>query len=534
MAKLSPKTLTGKQLGDYKITGLLASGGMAKIYKGVDARLGRQAAIKILTQEMLEADATLSERFQREAQAVAHLDHNHIVPLYQYGEEGDLYFLAMKLIEGGDLADELNAHLRKNKLIDIKRLLDILEQIASALDYAHQQGIIHRDVKPSNILIDTEGRAYLTDFGLVLRQQVDQTMGTAFGTPRYISPEQALASEKAVPQSDIYSLAVIVYEAITGSMIFRADTAMQIALSHISEPPPPPTSVNPNIPKSVERELLKALRKKPQKRHKTAGAFIAAIREAYGDDITDTDPAPLIINDMHASTLPMAPGPAQPAEPAKAPKKTPKPKADDQTYIASTVELARRKRLRRFVAFLALGAIVGVVALVALGGGNPDSDDGQAVALATERPAPTATHTPVPGVEPTPVPVMPVVDGEPVAITYTFEALAFHNESDQTLDISGLSIEPGAVDGGSVARQQLPPGECILILLQGRRVDAPESANCAAIYSEILIDSSALFWRQNGTDAFQIRSGDVVIALCPAIQRGEEETCAFQWDAVAG
>jgi len=298
--------LIGQRLGDYKLTQKLAAGGMAKIYYGEDVKLGRRAAIKVLTPEMLEADDTLTERFEREAKAVAHLEHPNIVPIYQFGDaEGGLYFLAMKLIEGEDLADELNRLNKDKQLMPVSRMFKIIEQVAAALDFAHIHGIIHRDVKPSNVLLDKTGKAILTDFGLVLRQQVDKTMGTAFGTPRYISPEQALASEKSVPQSDIYSLAVIVYEILTGSMVFKADTAMQIALSHISEAPPPPRTINPHIPRGVEREILKALSKKPEDRHESAAHFVQALRDAYGDKITeDTEETP---GDVQVKTPVMRP-----------------------------------------------------------------------------------------------------------------------------------------------------------------------------------------------------------------------------------
>lgn len=302
------RNLIGEQLGDYKIVEKIASGGMSQIYRGVDERLGRIAAIKVLPPEIMETDDLMVERFQREARAVASLEHPNIVPIYQYGEKDDLYFLAMKHIGGEDLADVLNRMQREDELIDPKRMLTILSQVADALDHAHSAGVVHRDVKPSNIMLEQtangDEKAILTDFGLVLRQQVDQTMGTAFGTPRYISPEQALASEDSVPQSDIYSLAVIVYEMLTGSMVFKADTAMQIAISHISVPPPPPTSINPQIPKDVEREILKALSKQPEKRHESAGAFVRALKIAFGDlDKPQTSTVPKPLNE---ATIPLS------------------------------------------------------------------------------------------------------------------------------------------------------------------------------------------------------------------------------------
>ena len=262
---------------------LLATGGMARIYEGVDTSLGRPVAVKVLKTEDISTDPTLAKRFQREAKAIARLEHDHIIPVYHYGEDGGLRYLVMKLIDGKDLAQEILRLRRKGQKMDVGYALDVLGQIASAIDFAHENGVVHRDIKPSNILIDRHGHAVLTDFGLVLQNKFDstQTQGTAFGTPRYIAPEQALASQNAVPQSDIYALAVILYEILAGEAPFTGDTAMEIALGHIGDPPRPPRSLNPKIPAAAEKELLKALEKEPARRHPTARAFIEAVHTAY-------------------------------------------------------------------------------------------------------------------------------------------------------------------------------------------------------------------------------------------------------------
>jgi len=262
MTNKEPRTtkdrMIGRQLGHYQLTELVAAGGMARIYKGTDTKLQRVVAVKVLMHDASDTDNTLATRFRREAQAIASLEHPNIIPIYHYDETEDLYFLAMKLIEGSDLAKEISALRRRNQKMDIRRALRIMEQVAGALDHAHSKGVIHRDVKPSNILLDKDDNAVLTDFGLVLRAS-DSTMGTAFGTPRYIAPEQAIASEKAVPQSDTYSLAVVMYEIVAGQTPFTGDTPMEIALSHISDPPPPPSTFSSDIPREVEREILRAL-----------------------------------------------------------------------------------------------------------------------------------------------------------------------------------------------------------------------------------------------------------------------------------
>ncbi len=287
MSENEPKSNTntgfGTMLGQYRLEELVASGGMARIYKAVDTNLERTVAVKVLMPELIDLDDTLIERFEREAKAVAQLEHDNIVRIYDYRRQDDRYYIVMNYIEGHDLADELNILRRENRLMDVSRALRLLAQVAQALDFAHAAGIVHRDVKPSNVLLTKKDKAILTDFGLVLRQSIDKTMGTAFGTPRYIAPEQALASENSVPQSDIYSLAVIIYEILTGQMLFFSENPMQIAMSHINEPPTPPSSINPTIPAAAERELLKALAKNPVERHRSASELISALKQAYRD-----------------------------------------------------------------------------------------------------------------------------------------------------------------------------------------------------------------------------------------------------------
>jgi serine/threonine-protein kinase len=273
--------LLGKTLGDYHVTRLLAEGSSARIYVAEDRHLKRSAALKVLTPDKVDADPSLPARFEREAHILASLDHPHIIPIYQYGEQDGVAFLAMKLVRGRDLAQELKALYNSSSTLTTSRLITILRQVADALDYLHARGIIHRDVKPANILLDGKDRAMLTDFGLVMNPSIESTLGKAFGTPRYISPEQALSSRQAVPQSDVYALGVIAYEVLTGHQPFTGDTAMAVALNHVTQPPRPPRQLNPQIPPTAEAALLRVLNKEPASRQASAGAFVDAIAAAY-------------------------------------------------------------------------------------------------------------------------------------------------------------------------------------------------------------------------------------------------------------
>ncbi|MFN7210433.1 MAG: serine/threonine-protein kinase [Aggregatilineales bacterium] len=231
--------LIGTQLGDYEIRRLIGRGGMARVYEGYDSNLERSAAIKVITPQSEDSEE-MKQRFFREARAVANLHHPNIVTVYQFGQGENLYYLAMRLLEGQTLLQKLKRLRTQKKFIETDLLLSVVDDVSAALDYAHNKGVIHRDVKPSNIMIESDRRAILMDFGLLMQQGGDNTLGTAFGTPRYIAPEQAVSSDRAVPQSDIYSLGVIVYEMVTGQTPFDADSAMSLALLHISTPPPPP------------------------------------------------------------------------------------------------------------------------------------------------------------------------------------------------------------------------------------------------------------------------------------------------------
>ncbi len=280
--------LIGKKMGDYIIQQAIGQGGMARIYKGYDNNLQRHAAIKIFDAQGVSVDELdeYRQRFMREARAIARLRHPNIVNVYQTGQYEDLNYMAMMFIEGRDLRYILKDHSAHGSRLPKVDILRIMTDIASALDYAHREGVIHRDVKPSNVMITADGHAILTDFGLALSVP-EGTIGTTFGSVHYIAPEQATSSAMAVPQSDLYSLGVVLYEMLTGKVPFDDASAMSVALKHLGEPPPPPTLFNPEITPEVEIMVLRSLDKEPGKRYQTGSAFIDALETSFG--MTDED-----------------------------------------------------------------------------------------------------------------------------------------------------------------------------------------------------------------------------------------------------
>ncbi|MEM7343341.1 MAG: protein kinase [Chloroflexota bacterium] len=270
-------SLLGQQLDEYRLEALLGQGGMARVYRGTDVRLDRPVAIKVIDTPFQD-DADYLERFEREAQAIAKLDHPNIVTVYRFGEVDGLLYIAIKYIEGNDFSEELAAYRQKESRPTLETAINIIGQVCSALDYAHEQGIIHRDVKPGNMLLDKEGRLFLTDFGLALFTEVG-TQGQIFGSPHYISPEQAISSAGVVPQSDIYAVGVILYETFTGKVPFEAKDTLEVAMKHVSDPPPSPHEINPDIDPMLEAVILKALAKDPEDRYQSGAHLMEALNE---------------------------------------------------------------------------------------------------------------------------------------------------------------------------------------------------------------------------------------------------------------
>jgi serine/threonine-protein kinase len=309
------KHLVGSTIGNYEVTGLLGRGGMATVYRARQESMGRDVAIKIVPNGGDESRMAL-QRFEREVQLIAQLQHPRILPVYDFGQTGDFTYLVMRLVETGTLADRL-----EEGPLDIDQAIQVLDQLAGALDYAHQQGIVHRDLKPANVFLDQAGNVYLADFGLAkLLERVDTQLtatGYVLGTPAYMSPEQ-ITDQPIDRRVDVYALGLILFEMLTGRQVFSGSTPASVIFKHVSDPPPLPSSLANHLTPQIDTVVLKALEKAPEDRYQTAGELATAFKAAiYSEsqsafsvgtfpDILPGPPAPESMTQPIPSPVPQA------------------------------------------------------------------------------------------------------------------------------------------------------------------------------------------------------------------------------------
>ncbi len=307
-------SLNGHLLGRYRLLQKIGSGGMATVYKAHDTVRNRIVAIKLLSPAMAQ-NAQFSQRFRREARVVMQLKHPNIMPVLDVGEQDGYAYIVMPYIRSGSLAERL----QKGPLSP-QEGARLVAQIAGALDYAHRQGVIHRDVKPSNILIDEKGNALLADFGLAHIQDTTMSLtGSALiGTPTYISPEQ-VRGEQVDARSDQYSLGIVLYQLITMKVPFEGDTPLAIVVKHVNEPLPMPSKINPNIPESMEHVILKASAKIPDDRFSSMAELNRAFQAALAHAVHPEANAPPKI--QYRPTQPVDQVAADPDEPPPNPKR---------------------------------------------------------------------------------------------------------------------------------------------------------------------------------------------------------------------
>ncbi len=553
----------GRQLAIYRLERLLGRGGMASVYYGWDVKLQRPVAVKVFDARYQD-DPTLARRFINEARTIAGWRHENIVQIYYAGDEAGLYYFAMEYIRGPDLRALLDRYRHAGELLPHADVVRIGHCVASALDYAHRHNVIHRDVKPSNVMLSDDGRVVLTDFGLAVNI-TQGTLGQVFGSPHYVAPEQARSSAQAVPQSDLYALGVMLYEMLTGAVPFDDPSPMSLALQHLTQAPPSPRQVNPALNPAVEEVLVKALSKSPLERYQTGTELIDALEDALSGRAQS--PAGLIA---------LPPPPAGTGAPertlshldvAAAVKEYvhQHPQHPLGTPGASTTHMGQRKKGYGWLAaFVALPLLLAAFLLLAWWGGGFNflrSSPVQPTAVVmNETPPAAATRTPaataIAGATLAPpaaarsatpdeatavvlergeltatpdqaLPTTPPDRGNLLILYYDDGAFYLYNRSKQEWPIFPLSIERLDASDAPIDRfegrvwgdiyPKLRPGYCMVMrILQAKQELLPvECVGRILVLHQPRKDSGYLFWpAQPGSTHFRVLWNEVEVGRC--------------------
>jgi predicted Ser/Thr protein kinase len=302
----NPAGLAGQTIGKYRIVEHLGRGGMAEVYKAYQPSLDRYVALKLM-HAFLAADQDFIARFEREAKNVAVLRHPNIVQVYDFDVQNGTPYMVMEYIEGGTLKSHLEDLARQGQHLATPEAIHVVEEVGKALAYAHSHQMIHRDVKPANVLLETGGRVILTDFGIakILTGPSYTVTGATIGTPAYMSPEQGLG-RPGDHRSDIYALGVMLYQLATGQLPYEADTPLAVMLKHVNEPLPLPRTFQPDMPEGLERIILKAMAKNPDDRFQSADEMLAQLGNLDNAQLLAIPPASMAAGaDAHAATVAM-------------------------------------------------------------------------------------------------------------------------------------------------------------------------------------------------------------------------------------
>lgn len=458
-----------EKIGRYQIKSELGRGGMATVYKAHDPLFEREVAVKVLPREMLH-DPQFRVRFEREAKTVASLEHPAIVPVYDVGEEDGQPYFVMRHMTGGSLSERI-----KENSLSIADTAKIIDRISSALDEAHSKGVVHRDLKPGNILFDHMREPYVSDFGIAKIAQAQGaatvTGGGIIGTPAYMSPEQA-QGDKVDGRSDIYALGVIVFEMLTGRQPYEADTPMAVVVKHITDPVPHILDVNPNLPAELEQVIERAMAKNRDERYPNAKEFAQALTAvARGESPTFT-PSKTTRTGQPAEKTQIAPAPAT------------------ATRIAARPVETRAAGLPLWLlglgGFVVLFIILAVGGFFLLGGGLPTSPFAAATETIAPTQAPSATQAAPPIVEPeateeipspTPEPPTPTASPEPVAKGIGgADLLAFVADNEVwVMNVDGSDLRSLTNDGMPKSDLQWLPDNKTLVYIAGKNIHLVEA-----------------------------------------------------------
>ena len=350
--------------GRYQVQDKIGSGGMATVYRGLDEVLGRTVAIKTMLPQYA-SDPSFAARFKQEAQAAAALQSPYIVSVYDWGKDADTYYIVMEYLRGTDL----KSGIRKHGALDCKKVAQIGSQIAQALSVAHKHDIIHRDIKPQNIMVQPDGNIKVMDFGIARAKNSHLTQdNSVLGTAHYVSPEQTQGKDLG-PTTDIYSLGIVMYEAATGQVPFQGDDAISVALKQVNEQPKPPSQLNPAVDPSLESIILKCMQKNPAARFQTADELYHVLRDYLAGRMQAVNNATAMLTAQTTNKIERGAG-VQPIKSGTATlprvERTNRYRVQSATEQAAEEEEARERRHRRNVILGVLGALlaIGVAAFI--------------------------------------------------------------------------------------------------------------------------------------------------------------------------
>ena len=343
--------------GRYTVQDRIGTGGMAIVYRGLDNVLGRTVAIKTMLPQYAN-DPSFAARFKQEAQAAAALQSPYIVSVYDWGKDGDTYFIVMEYLRGTDL----KSGIKKHGALDGRKVAQIGSQISQALSVAHKHDIIHRDIKPQNIMVQPDGNIKVMDFGIARAKNSHLTQdNNVLGTAHYVSPEQTQGKELG-PTSDIYSLGIVMYEAATGEVPFKGDDAISVALKQVSEQPVPPSQINPNVDPQLEGIILKCMQKDPAARFQTADELARVLRDYLAGRMAAVTNATAVLGAASDSTQAMnIATPLIPADARERIANNQSRRGNGESALAEAEQRARSRKRKIIVGVLALLAVVAAI-----------------------------------------------------------------------------------------------------------------------------------------------------------------------------